>query len=272
MDRRAKITGVSLSRLIKSPCVNVLGFATPGTLGEAVGEANITDGLLGRALFTFGNADAHARRVYTAFELPKFVNERGAEIAEAVRASVFDDGIKIAINKDADARLEQLTTELDLTARKHTSPYAVSLTIRAIEKLERVTGVLAVWEAPGAPAITLEHVEWARTLVASSDAAVLRFVENHMHGGRVQANAAKVLDLIRRVLSGELKPDRASESVAISEGRASRSLILKRSKLSSSDLDEAARHLEATEQIAVECSRNTSGTLGTFAAATYVLR
>lgn len=65
-----------------------------------------------------------------------------------------------------------------------------ALRARSFEKLERIAGVLAVWDNPSAPTMRVDHVEWALKAVEASDAAVIRFTTDHMHDGEVQANAA----------------------------------------------------------------------------------
>ena len=253
---KAKVNNATVSRQVENPTLNLLGFATPETLGAAVSAANITDGLLGRSLFAFGDANAPARRVGISFALPELVKHQGDAIRHAVDVSALSDGIAIKISDAAEACLATLTHDLDLQARRHESVHAQALTIRAAEKIERIAGVLSVWEKPSEPTIDIRHIEWAASFVESSDSAALQFVETHMHHGKVQANASFVIDVISRILSGQLKPDRGNEEIEIRAGRAPKSLVLKRSKMGAPDLDEAIRHLEATEQIDVYSSGN----------------
>jgi hypothetical protein len=217
------------------PSVTLLGYATPQKLGISVGLSSVTDGLLGRMLVLFGDEAATPQRPDAEFCFPETVSVA----AQLIRAQC-NIWTQVNYTPQADARLERALQEFELGAR---DPTEAALRRRSYEKADRIAGVLAVWDAPASPVITLAHVEWAIGLVNASNAAMWRFLNKHMHEGNVQSNAAKVLEWCHRILSKAVQPDRAPEIEAISAGAVPRSLVLKRSKLSAKELADATQHL-----------------------------
>lgn len=237
------------SRRLQNPCVSLLGFATPETLGRALTGDNVTDGLLGRMLFVLGDGSAQSRWCVQPFVMPADAEEAANALA---RCSDFlgPDEIVIGYDDEAENRLQELHAACDACrVAPATSIHARALRARSFEKILRVAGVLAVWAAPASPVISLPMVDWAARFVERSDADLLRFVEQHMHSSQVQANAALVAKVIRRILSGDLQPERAGEAESVASGYAPHALALRRSKLASEDFDRAIRHLEDAEQI-----------------------
>jgi hypothetical protein len=234
---------------IPHPCVNLLGFATPEKLGEAVDVVNIAEGLIGRFLVAFGRPGVTPRR-YRKLALPESVTDRGQAIQRAIVVGRFDeDGIEIQINPDADARLDELLGEFDTKMTTASSPFAKALLVRSFEKCERVAGVLAVWDNPVEPRITLEHVTWAEHFVNASDSAVLRFCGEYLHGGQVQADAALVLKMIKRVFNKEISPARKGELAYVKRGFAPHSTVLRASKLDKRRFDDAIAYLVDLDDI-----------------------
>jgi len=240
---KAKVKDEPSREPIPHPCVNLLGFATPEKLGEAVDVVNIAEGLMGRLLVAFGRPGVTPRR-YKKLALPASVTDRGEEIKRAVVVGGFDDdGIEIQITPDADARLEELLGEFDIKMTTASSPFAKALLVRSFEKCERVAGVLAVWDNPVEPRITLEHVTWAERFVNASDDAVLRFCGEYLHGGQVQADAALVLKMIQRVINKEISAARKGEQAYVKRGFAPHSMVLRASKLDKRRFDDAIAYL-----------------------------
>lgn len=246
---RAQAKGVMPARAVEHPCISMIGFATPEKLGQALNISNIDDGLIGRQLFAFGRDGVAPRRAVQKLEIPEEVVEAGRQIQSAVTACLFDDTtiygktIGIQVEPGANARLDRLIEALDAKARKASTPFAKSMLVRSFEKLERVAGVLAVWENPKFPVMTMEHVDWAEHLIDASDSAALHFCGEYMHGGQVQADAALVKKTIMRILKGEISPQRSGESLIVKEGRAPHSMVLRASKLDKKRFDEAVSHL-----------------------------
>lgn len=242
----AKVKGASAARNVRSPCFNLLGFTTPQKLGQALTFGNIADGLAGRMLFVRGRDYVIPRMPRGAFTVPPLVRERAEELQHAIAVAdlVHDSGdTVIAGEPDADALREQLLVDLEQRPALGDADFAHALFVRAWEKVERIAGVLAVWDNPREPVMRRAHVEWARSAVLASDAAFLDFAKNHMHASTVQADAARVLEILRKCISGALKGMTAPDHVALRNGMATRSMVLKHSKLDSQRFDAAVAHL-----------------------------
>ncbi|MDT3668946.1 MAG: hypothetical protein ROZ37_01270 [Aromatoleum sp.] len=248
---RAQARGVSQHRTVANPCVNLIGFATPETLGRALTSASIEDGLLGRLLIVPGRQDVAPRRVRARFELPEHVTG----VTRLLRSDLaaFEDDPEssgtISVTPTADALLEELLHAFDAAMRQSSEAFARALLVRSYEKCERIAGVLAVFDQPNAPVVDVRHVEWAARFVKASDRATLRFCADFMHGGKVQAAAALVLKTVKRALQGEFTPQRRHEIEALKNGAVARSMVLRATKLSKRELDEAIEHLAARVEL-----------------------
>lgn len=238
----AKPGATATPRVIANPCLSLLGFSTPEKLGEALGVSSIEDGLLGRMLLVEGRSGVEQRLQQQAFIPPaefaryKSVFRPGLATGEYAEIVVqWGDGVE--------ARFEVLMREFNTVAS--TSPFAKALQARAFEKVERISGVLAVFDDPVTPLIRLDHVAWAEAFVKASNEALLRFAGERMHSGQVQANAAKVLAIVDRIVSGEIAVQTSAQVALVRKGFAPRTSVLKASKLSKREFDEAVEHLVA---------------------------
>lgn len=249
----AKVKGASSARTVRHPCFSLLGFTTPQKLGQALTFGNIADGLAGRMLFVRGRDNVTPRRARGAFRLPAAAREAAEAVqhAAAVADLVHDSG-EIVVQEDraAAGMLEQLVAQLERRPAIGDADFAQALFVRAYEKLERIAAVLAVWDAPNAPVIQPRHVQWARAAVLASDAALLDFAQNHMHTSPVQADAARVLEILRKCTGGVLKAITSAEALALRHGRAARSMVLKHSKLDAQRFDAAVAHLGQLGEVA----------------------
>lgn len=241
----------STPRVIENPCVSLLGFSTPEKLGEAIGESSIEDGLLGRMLFVMGDADVEQRRVFQPFELPSAFKDYQAKLGQGLAVGSDGRGEQIVVRygPGVPERLDVLVRKFSLVVAR--SPFSKALRARSFEKLERVAGVLAVFDAPRAPVMTLEHVEWATEFVMSSNAAIESFAADFMHGGQVLADAHRVLGIIDRVVSGEITVQTTVQLALVRKGLAPRATVLKASKRDKRRFDEAVEHLVATGEVEV---------------------
>lgn len=239
----------SVPRVIENPCVSLLGFSTPEKLGEALGEGSVVDGLLGRMLFVMGDADVEQRRISRPFELPTDFNNYQARLEQGLAVGGDGRGEQIVVQygQGVPERLDVLVREFSREVAR--SPFSKALRARSFEKVERVAGVLAVFDAPRAPVMTLEHVEWATALVRSSNAALERFAADFMHGGQVQADAHRVIGIIDRLVSGELAVQTSVQMALVRKGLAPRVSVLKSSKLDKRRFDDAVAHLIATGDV-----------------------
>jgi len=217
------------STKIDHPAFNLLGFTTPEKLGNAFTPDDFADGLAGRIYFFISDEDPKARRVKNPMRLPASFKKALAEVDRGLHFVLFRGGTEIGLTDEADALIDVLLDEFDEQSRATDSPYDRALCSRSMEKLERVAGVLAVWDSPAQPTITAEHLQWAAQLTRASNAAVLGFVDEYMHGGVEQDNAAKLLRMIK---DGKTKPDSTSERAATKAGWTPRSALLRRAKMS----------------------------------------
>lgn len=235
-------------KTIHHPCLNLLGYATPEKLGEALGEGNITSGLLGRMLMAVADDGVHPRRAKGRFALPGDVEGVVSSIANHVLIGTrhgSEHSVCVEISEEADDRLQDLLESFNSEMEAAQSEAGRALLARSYEKAERIAGVLAVWASPAQPQILEAHVVWAEAFVRSSDAATLWFLKQHMHGGQIQANAAKVMRITEKVLSNAYGTDRTSERKAIAAGYAPRTLVLRKSKLDVKSFDLAVSQLVA---------------------------
>ncbi|MBU3055843.1 DUF3987 domain-containing protein [Pseudomonas indica] len=238
-------------KVIQHPALNLIGFTTPEKLGSAFSPDDFADGLAGRFLFVFTEADPPLRRMRVEPELPRSVEKTAQRIAGQFMLLLGKDaGTVIGIDEGADRLLDALLTEFDQYGRNSGVEWKRALGVRSLEKAERIAGVLAVWSNPARPVITSAHVNWAAQFVRASNAAVLRFIEKNVHGGDVQANAAKLLDMIR---DGKTPTDenRPGERNAHGKGLVPRSALLRRSKLDVRMFDLALGQLMATGDVIV---------------------
>jgi hypothetical protein len=159
------------------------------------------------------------------------------------------DSIPILIDAEAERRLEALLVNFDQQRQNTQSAFAKALLTRSCEKCERVAGVLAVWDAPRTPVMTLEHVAWAEQLLCASDEALLRFSGEYMHGGETQANAKRVLKLIERAAAGDFKAQKRHEKGKFPKGAAPYSMVMRASKLAKRDFDDAIAHLADLSEV-----------------------
>ena len=230
-------------RNIQNPSLSLISFATPEKLGAAVNDTNVADGLAGRFLFAFGEENVTPRRIHEKMVMPEAVKKSGERVAMGKNFALLVGETAIAVDANAELLLQCALLDFDKRSRTSPSPFAKALQQRSFEKCERIAGVMAVWDDPGRPIITAEHVAWASQVVRASDAALLRFTEDFMHGGEVQADCAKLRPLIARIIAGELSTTRASEDMVVREGWAPQSMLLRLSKFDAKRLASALAQL-----------------------------
>ena len=159
--------------------------------------------------------------------------------------------ITLEIDAEADALLDSLLDEFDNERLTASSPFAISLKTRSYEKCERVAGVLAVFDNPVTPLITASHVRWSEMFIKYCDDEILKFTAGHLHGGKVQSDSAKIMELIARFINGSLKALNKNHAIILKAGNIPRSLILRYSHLSKMDFDNAINHLCDLESVTV---------------------
>lgn len=224
-------------RIVANPALNLLGFAVPVKLGEALTDGDVASGLLNRMLIAVGDGTAPpAPGMRQKFELTD-------QMRSTLEGASFSTG-PIIITADAEQRAEELKLELHKAeqALPEETPQRLLLG-RTLEKALRIAGVLSVFDRPGSPVLKIEHLEWGVNFVRASDATLADFLAKHMHGGKVQADAAKVLSIARAVLAAP--PNcRPSEVAALAAGYVPISVIAKRCHLNTKEMNEAVALLE----------------------------
>lgn len=233
-----RVKAGTASRCVPNPSLNLMGFAVPSKLGEALTEGDIASGLLNRMLIAVGDGTARPQSgLREKFELD-------ATMISKLEALRFAAGT-ITFSAEAEQRVEELNVELyDAEQRLPEEAPERLLLSRKLEKALRIAGVLSVFDLPGSPQIEIAHLDWAINFVEASDGMLLRFIEQHMHGGKVQANAAKVKGIARAILTTPPLNCRPTEAQALAKGYAPVSLITKRCHLNVSDMKDAIAQLE----------------------------
>ena len=233
-----RVKAGTASRCVANPSLNLMGFAVPSKLGEALTEGDIASGLLNRMLIAVGDGAARPQPgLREKFEL----DARMISKLEALRFALG----AITFSAEAEQRVEELNVELyDAEQRLPEEAPERLLLSRKLEKALRIAGVLSVFDLPGSPQIEIAHLDWAINFVEVSDGMLLQFIERHMHGGKVQANAAKVKDIARSLLLTRPEKCRPTEAHALAKGYAPVSLVAKRCHLNVSDMKDAIAQLE----------------------------
>lgn len=244
------------ARTLENPCLSLIGFSTPAALGKALSSANVADGLLGRFLMARGRTNVVPQWAIDAFAIPTEATSmaRRIQAAGTIRQT-------IRYEPDAEARLRLLLVELSAKGDDAEQPHAKALFARSFEKLKRVAGVLAVWDCPEEPAISLAHVCWAERLVETSDAALLEFIGEELHDGATQADAARVLRVIRDLLARDPAALSKADARFAERRGVSRNAALRRSKLDARTFAQAVEHLEALGDV-VEVAEAVEGGKG----------
>lgn len=224
-------------RIVANPALNLLGFAVPTKLGEALTEGDVASGLLNRMLIAVGDGTAP----------PEPGSRRKFELTDEMRSkldAVRLGGRTITFNQEVERRVEELKLELHKAEQAFPEETPQRLLLgRTLEKALRIAGVLAVFERPGSPLIQIEHLNWGLNFVRAGDATLVDFLAEHMHGGKVQADAAKLLKIAKALLSAPPN-GRPSEVAALAAGYVPISVIAKRCHLNTKEMSEAVALLE----------------------------
>jgi hypothetical protein len=226
----------------------MIGFATPDGLGAAFSEENFTDGLLARMLFVAGDPTVIVRRPQHGFNIPQSVEAILAEFKQidpiAFAGPIASIGSKMVEEAYGIGDvMDKLLVEMEVN-RDKTMAVSGSLYARSFEKMERIAGVLAIWDDPTAPVIKQDHIDWARQLVLASDAHLLDFVDANMQNSKISVVANRVRMLLARILAGEFTYQRDIERVSVEEGRCvARSQLLRVSKLDKIEFDRVLSYM-----------------------------
>lgn len=253
---RANTGNSATSKVLKNPCLSVLGFTTPASLSKGLSEHNIQEGLLGRFLMVEGKQNVRAVHDAQALILDE---EKLRHMSTMLSFSTFDgngglDDIEIKQTDDATTKLRALIESFDDEAIEHNDDYAKALLKRSYEKLIRIAGVIAVWENHKEPIIELDHLAWAEQAVRSSNYTLINFAKNQIHANDQLANAAKIREVMNKIISGKIKQPSNQQRLitAVNPVYVSRSALLKATHLSKLEFDLALGYLIAIDDVIEE--------------------
>jgi len=248
--------GIPKPRAIQNPCVSLMGFSTPEKLGEVLTTMNIEDGLMGRVLFAHGVGGIRPGNPYGRFNIGS-IGEVATSVAEAnayqISIEPFSADLTthtITIDTQAGLNLRELQLEFWEAQESSQTMWGRVLMVRSFEKAKRIAGVLAVWDQPIHPVIRPDHVQWAGQMVKASNQTCADFVAKHMHGGRVSANAEKLMDYVKRILKGEFRYIKSQWRYAVeNESFVPLAMLLRQCKMDKPDFDLSISHLIDAEKL-----------------------
>jgi hypothetical protein len=215
---KAKSANNAPSRVIQNPTVSFFGSTTTERLASALTEDNVTDGLIGRFLFAVGSTKKDQAFTWSApeFEPPQSVLSAGLVLAYAAGGEKMigrGPGVVPLMSTWAQGYWAVATGSKQRVLR--------AFATRSIEKIERVAGVLAVWENPENPVMSVEHITWAKQFVDYSNTEVCRFVEHDMVvDSPIIAGAKRLMDKLEGLVAkGKSKDGWVTRSAVMRAGR-----------------------------------------------------
>lgn len=248
---KANSKGTKPPRVLNNPCLSFIGFTTPAALAKGLSLANIEQGLLGRFLFVEGERGVNQRRANATLQINN-------ELFDAFKLELeFNDDLtnfsntEVLESPEATVKLDELMTFFGHESTKADTPEARALLKRSYEKVVRIAGVLAVWDEPFKPVISVAHINWAEKLVRYSNEALLNFAANKIHDNEQLADASKVFDVIEKINKGDIKVmTKASRTIrSMNPNWIAKSAVLSSSKLSKDSFDKAISYLDAVGKI-----------------------
>ncbi len=189
---KARTAVNTVQRVIAHPSVSFFGVTTVEKLATSVSEDNVSDGLMGRLLIAKGREGVEKRWQVQPFKVP---------------ASVETVGLKLAWAPSADRPISHfpgiekaMQTWTDRYQKDENVQFFGAYGTRAIEKLERIAGVLAVWDCPENPVITKAMLHWAKEFIDASNDVLLDFLHNDMGGvSEEMRDAIKLLYRVKKM-------------------------------------------------------------------------
>jgi hypothetical protein len=248
---KANSKGTKPPRVLNNPCLSFIGFTTPAALAKGLSLANIEQGLLGRFLFVEGERGVNQRRANATLQINN-------ELFDAFKLELeFNDDLtnfsntEVLESPEATVKLDELMTFFGHESTKADTPEARALLKRSYEKVVRIAGVLAVWDEPFKPVISVAHINWAEKLVRYSNEALLNFAANKIHDNEQLADAAKAFDVVEKIIKGDIKITTKASRIIRSHNPnwIAKSAVLSSSKLSKDSFDKAISYLEAVGRL-----------------------
>lgn len=192
---KARTAGATPARTINNPSMSFFGVTTGEKLSTAVTLDNMTDGLIGRFLFAKGDGTVIGKWGAQQLILPAAIELTGARLAWAPSGNrAITHTLDVAPLMDTWFREYRQDIVADSTN------LAAAFSSRAAEKIERIAGVLAVWENPEAPVIDKSKLTWAKAFVEASNSVIVDFLQNDLGGvSEDMQDALKLLDRLKRM-------------------------------------------------------------------------
>lgn len=214
---KAKAKGVQESRKIPHPTVSLLGFTTLEILRESITVKNVESGLLGRFIFGSSTKKIDIRRVRKDSKFPESAIDKSALIKgtrhfgnlgpDSIRDGQTPGEIVVGFTDEADQELDIQMTSFNELQNITIDLVFSAFVRRSYEKLERVAGVLAVWDNPLNPVITGDMVRWSGRLINASNEKVKTLVIEIKQSPESR-EMMKLVDIAKRLLSKELETRR----------------------------------------------------------------
>ncbi len=192
---KARTAGATPARTINNPSMSFFGVTTGEKLSTSVTLENMTDGLIGRFLFAKGDGTVIGKWGAQQLVLPAAIELTGACLAWAPSGNrAITHTLEVAPLMDTWFREYRQDIVADSTN------LAAAFSSRAAEKIERIAGVLAVWENPEAPVIDKSKLVWAKAFVEASNSVIVDFLQNDLGGiSEDMQDALKLLDRLKRI-------------------------------------------------------------------------
>lgn len=237
---------------VMHPCLNIFAFSTSAKFAEVTKRGDIEDGSVNRHLFYIDDDHIDKRIVSSRFRMPDSAKNRAFEIDEAASTAEFRDDKTITVvqGRNVERWIADYNDETNLR-EKHASSHPLEhlIVARTFEKVMKVAGVLAIWDAPRSPLMQVPHLEWAKQFVEASDDVLLDFAGHRMHDSKVLADADRLMETCRRIMRGELKVQTGTEREWLEKGFIPRTAALRHFHKTIDELILAIRHLEAMDQM-----------------------
>lgn len=192
---KARTAGTTPARTINNPSMSFFGVTTGEKLATSVTLDNMTDGLIGRFLFAKGDGSVIGKWGAQQLILPAAIELIGSRLAWAPSGNrAITHSLEVAPLMDTWFKEYRQDIVVDSTN------LAAAFSSRAAEKIERIAGVLAVWENPEAPIIDKSKLVWAKAFVDASNSVIVDFLQNDLGGvSEDMQDALRLLDRLKRM-------------------------------------------------------------------------
>lgn len=223
------------------PFVNVLGTTTPSTLTDAMSSREILDGFLNRFMMVSATEEApELELVNIKRDIPQGVMKKLTAIRAAAGLGASPT-VYIEYGPDVLDILRTFSREADghMRSEEPTGP----LWARAVQNAIAVAGVLAIGDADDLdnPVITADHVQWAVVWVRWCCQEAAALIGDHVADNDQERDRKKVMNLIHNCADQKYIKSSTGRNYTdhLKKGWAPKSWVLRKSKMSARDMNEA---------------------------------